>query len=341
MTSAGRRAQDEEAVRDEEVVRHQEPPLGRFDLLGRFERWAARSEVRVLGRNPLSLLARVASRFVAVRVTGLAAEMTYFMTLSVLPLITALGASLGMLQEFVGRDAVLEMEQALVGSLRLVLSEDLTADVVAPMVRALLRQERLGFALSSLALALFLASRVFRAAIRALDDAYRVDDRRNVLQQYALSLGFTLGAVLTMAALLTMVVVGPLLGVGQWLAEGVGAGSVWTWAWTYGRVPLVLLVAVAWLSWLYLVGPNVDNTVRECLPGALVGALGLLALTVGFRSYLAVAGPGGPGIEDGPAAVLAAAQFLAAALASLVYTWLASTLVLLGGVVNAEWAQRD
>lgn len=318
-----------------------EAPIGRWDLLARWERWAARSRLRVAGRNPLQLLARVVQRFVAVRVTGLAAEMTYFMTLSALPLVTALGASLGLLQGLVGRDAVLGMEQAVVDSLQLVLSEEYSAEVVAPMVRTLLRQERLGFALSSLALALFLASRVFRAAIRALDDAYQVDERRGIVQLYGLSLAFTLGAVVTLALVLTLVVVGPLLGAGQQLAEGLGAGSVWSWAWAYGRVPLLLLVVVAWLTWLYLVGPNVENTVRQSLPGALVAAAGLLVLTLGFRSYLDVAGPGGPGIQDGSAAVLAAAQFLAAMLASLLYSWLASTLVLLGGVVNAEWSHAD
>ena len=57
----------------------------------RFEQRVARHRLRLRGR-PLGLLSvRVARRFVEVRVTGLAAEMTYYLILSLVPLVTALG----------------------------------------------------------------------------------------------------------------------------------------------------------------------------------------------------------------------------------------------------------
>ena len=320
-----------------------DPPAGapRRDLLGRVELRAGRLRWRVRGRNPASLALRVARRFGDVRAMGLAAEMTYFATLSVLPLVAALGAGIGLVGRLVGPEQVAEMERTAVEAVDLVLSDELTRDVVAPLLTELLRSERVGVALGSVAVALFLGSRVFRAAIRALDDAYRVPEPRTVVKQYLLSLGFALGAVVVLVALLSTLVVGPLLGGGQAVADRVGAGGVFSAVWSVLRGPLVVVVAVGWLTWLYWAGPAVEGSWRSALPGAVVGVLALLLLTVGFRVYLDVAGPAGPRVETGPDAVLAVGQFIAAALASLLYAWLASAAVLLGGVVNAEWARRD
>jgi membrane protein len=309
--------------------------------MSRLEGRAARSGRRVLGRNLPLVLVRIAQRVVAVRITGLAAEMTYFAALSVLPLVTALGASLGLLERFTSSEQVDEMRRTAVDAVGVVLSDDLTRDVVSPLLTELLQQENVGVALSGLGVTLWLASRVFRAAIRALDDAYGVEERRPVLQQYALSLGFSLGAVVVLTVVLSMVVVGPLLGGAQALADQAGAGAVFAWVWTWGRWPVVVLVGVAWLTWLYRAGPNVSNSWRSALPGALVATAVLIVLTIGFRLYLGVAGPQGPEVRDSPDAVLIVGQFLGVALACLLYAWLVSIAVLLGGVVNAEWERRD
>ena len=305
-------------------------------ILARVERRAARSPRRLAGRNPALVLARIARRFVEVRLTGLAAEMTYFTALSLFPLLTAVGASLGLLERVLGDDAVTGMEDMVVENLQLVLSQELTDQVVAPLVRDLLRSERVGVAVSGVLVALWLSSRVFRAAIRALDEAYEVEERRTLLQQYALSLLFTLGAVLMITTFLTTVVIGPLLGWGRGIAEEFGAGSAYDLAWSYGRWAVLIAGGVLWHAWVYLVGPNVDNTWRETLPGAVVAVAGLALLSVGFRVYVEVAGPQGPRVETGSEGVLAVTQFVGAALAGLLYAWLANSIVLLGGLVNAE-----
>ena len=330
-----------EQSRSGSVRREQDSRPVRQDLLTRLETRAQRSRLRVRGRNPAHLVIRVVQRCVAVRITGLAAEMTYFAALSVLLLVTALGASLGLLERFTSPEQVDEMRRTAVDAVGAVLSDELTRDVVSPLLVELLRQENVGVALSGLGVALWLASRVFRAAIRALDDAYGVRERRTLLRQYGLSLGFSLGAVVVLTVLLSMVVVGPLLGGGQALADRVGAGPVFEWSWTLGRWPFAVLVGVAWLTWLYRAGPNVANSWRSALPGAVVATTALILLTVGFRIYLDVAGPQGPEVRDGPDAVLIVGQFLGVALACLLYAWLASIAVLLGGVVNAEWERRD
>src|SRR5690606_28147660 len=71
----------------------------RAPLLTRLETWAqARSSSP---RSPLLVTVRAWRRAIDVRVTGLAAEMTYYGLISLVPLLTALGASLGFLERLV------------------------------------------------------------------------------------------------------------------------------------------------------------------------------------------------------------------------------------------------
>lgn len=291
----------------------------------------------LLGTVDAGLLAvRSARRVVEVRVTGLAAEMTYYALISLLPLLTATGAALGFLERFVGAERVQRVEDGLVQGLGRVFDPEVTRDVLAPLVRGLLEQERTGVAVGSVLVALWLASRMFRAAIRALDDAYSVPERRSLVLQVVLGLGFALGAVVTLVVVLAMVVVGPLLGGGAALAERWGTGEAYLAAWSVGRWALVGGVSTAFLTLLYRYGPALDHTWRRCLPGALLGTVGLVLVAWAFATYLDVVGSSGPDVAQATAAVRAAAQAVGAVLAGVLWLWLSSIVILAGGVVNAE-----
>ena len=305
-------------------------------LFDRLERLAVRGPVGPGWLNVFLLGVRAARRFVDVRVTGLAAEMTYYALISLLPLITALGAALGFLQRFVGQQQVQQIETAFVGVLSRVFDEELAGDILAPMVEGLLRQERAGVAIGSLAIALWLAGRMFRAAIRALDDAYVVSERRGLLALLGLGTGLSLLAVVTVLVVLAMVVVGPLLGGGQRLADWMGLGRAFEVLWAVTRWPVVAVICVVFLSVLYRYGPNVRNTWRDCLPGAVVGTAGLVAVAIGFQVYLSVAGPTVPEVAEGGEAVAVAGRMLGAVLAGVLWGWLSSIVVLTGGILNAE-----
>ena len=308
------------------------------DPLERLERRAERVPQRFLGRNVAVMLVRTVRRFVSVRVTGLAAEMTYYTILSLVPLLTGLGAGLGLLERFVGADTVADMESGIINAVEAVFSEELMADVVTPLIEELLRQERTGIAVTGLLLSIWLASRVFRAAIRALDDAYEVEERRTFLQQWTLSLGFTLAAVVMVTATLSFLVIGPLLGGGVQIAEWIGLGDTFARVWAAGRWPVLTMISIAFLAWLYRTGPNVTNRWRDCIPGAIVATAGLILVASLFRVYLEVAGPQVPDVAQGDEGVLIAAQLLGVLAATLIFVWLSNICVLVGGLINAEWA---
>jgi len=307
------------------------------------EMWFDRLESVSAGLGPrirrygLPLLAvRSVRRIVDVRITGLAAEMTYYALISLVPLLTALAATLGFLERLIGPAKVRDIEDGLIDSLAAVFDTQLTEDVFAPLVRGLLSQERAGVALGGVAVALWLASRMFRAAIRALDDAYGVPERRGLFAQWGLGLALALAAVVTLVVLLAMVVVGPLLGGAQSLARQVGQQESFELLWGVLRWPAVVAVCVAFLAVLYRYGPNIDTTWRHCLPGAVTGMAGLIGIAVGFRFYLDVAGPAGIDVGQADEAVRAAAQAVGAVLAGVLWLWLSSIVILAGGVLNAE-----
>lgn len=309
------------------------------DRLDRLERWAADRGPR-LGDVPLLLLlVRVWRRAVDVRVTGLAAEMTYYGLISLIPLVTAVGATLGFAERLLGDERVRRIEEFVLDGLGVVFEARVTADVLRPLVAGLLREERTGFALGGLLVALWLASRMFRAAIRALDDAYQVPERRGLVDLWLLGLGLAVAAVLTVVVLLAMVVVGPLLGGGDRLVAWFGAEAVWHQAWSWARWPLVGLVCVLFLVLLYRFGPNARVRVRACLPGAVVGTLALIGIAGGVQAYLATVGTGAPDVGRPGEAVAVAAQVIGVVLAGVLWGWLSSIAVLTGGVLNAELAR--
>ena len=222
--------------------------------------------LRVRGVSISLLAVRSGQQCLNVRVTGLAAEMTYYALLSLLPLTGALGASLGFLERMAGPEEALEAEAAIIQGLQAVFSTEATADVIAPLVQGLLRQDRTGFALFGFLVSLFFASRIFRSVINTLDAAYRVEKPRGVLSVWILGMMFALFAVVVATTILSLVVVGPLLGGGRSIANWLGFGAVFEAAWVVARWPVVFAVAAAFLTFLYHVGPNVKIPGQEaCL----------------------------------------------------------------------------
>lgn len=309
------------------------------ELTRRAQEWADAREETVAGRNPWSVAVRTVRATIEDRVTGLAAEMAFFALLSLVPLVVALGASLGSLEMFVGREAVTRGQEAVLTVLSTVFSPQVTQDVLRPLVEGLLDQTRGGFAISSFLIALWLASRVFTATIRALDLAYDVEERRGLVTQRLLAVVFALGAVLAASVTLLFSVVGPLLGTAQDIANRLGFGEAFTVAWQLGRWPLVMAVVVGFFATVYRFGPNVRNTWSQCLPGALLGVFLWLLSSLGFRIYLATAGSPVGRFEAGAEAA-ALLGVVGAIVAAMLWIYLSSVALLIGGELNSVLARR-
>lgn len=320
-------------------------PLRRFrakrarngDLMTRLQHRVDSREAREDKADYLAVAVRSIKRAQEVRVTGLAAEMAYYGLISLVPLTLALGASLGFLERILGRAQVAELESTLITGVGSIFSPDVAQEILTPLIQGLLAQERTGIAIGSAIVVLWLASRMFRAAIRALDDAYAVPRRRSLLTMQILGLTLALGAVITLLVLLALVVVGPLLGDGTELAEQFGLSEVFEVAWAVLRWPAVAAVCALYLTMLYRFGPKVHPVWTRCIPGAVISTIGLIGISLGFAQVLDYTGTSILAAESLPdATVRAAAQTIGMVLAGVLWIWLSSIAILTGGVINAE-----
>lgn len=258
----------------------------------------------------------------AVRLTGLAAEMAFFATLGLFPGLLVVAGLLGWLDTLAGGMVAGRAESAVVEFLGRLLTDRASGVVTA--MRDLFERGRGGVVVSGLALALWSMSRGFAAAIRALDMAYRVAERRGWLKVRLTGILLALGSALMVALVLVILVLGPLMDQGSARAERIETGTILGVAWSWLRPPILLLLLVAWMTALYRFAPNHRTGWRRGLPGAVTAALLWVLLALGFRAYI--------GLAAGMNQVFGV---LGGGLIVLIFLYLLSLALLLGGELNA------
>ena len=206
----------------------------------------------------------------------------------------------------VGDDLALELRDVIDGLVDRVLTTQ--ADVLRRPIDELFEQDRPGVLSASLATAVFTLSRGFAGLVRGLDAVYDVEETRNFAHTRALSIGLAVGTLATVVASTAL-----------WSAAG-DAGVP-----PLVRAPLALAVLVAWSATMFHIGPNHHTPWRYDVPGAVVAAVGWLALSVGFGWYVRLVGADGGGDVIG---------VVGAVLLGLTWMWAACVVFLVGGELN-------
>jgi membrane protein len=316
-------------------------PADRIPVWDRALAWAARRPERVLGYNPWQLGAHVLRTAPRHRVTGPAAEMSFFAMLTLVPLTVAVGAALGQIQRFVGPEKIARGQDAAIGVVRMVISPKLTDGVVDPFVRAQLSQPKGGgAAIGGLLLTWWLAGRLFAATSRALDTAYHDRHARLSISQRLIALGFAFVSVVVVVLTLGIMVDAPFMD--EDVALDIGVSRALITIWYVGRWPVVLAVLVGFLLCLYRLAPTVRHAWRHLLPGAVLGVALWILAAVAFRVYLAF-GRGAPtGVVVNNAQVVLIGRAVGAVVATVLWTYFSSVAILVGNELNAELARlRD
>src|SRR5919199_1342954 len=292
------------------------------------------------GGSRWATVVRVARSARLHRTTGHAAEMAFFAVLTLVPSTVAVGSALGLSKHIVGAGVVAEAEHAGNGAVRALMGPQLADSVITPFVHVQLTQPHGGVAIGGLLAAWWLSSRLFEATGHALDTAYGVTDRRPTLVSRLLALGFALGSVLLVAVTVEVMVVGPLGSPRSGPASDLGVGSLYEHGWAVLRWPLLLLIVVGFLVSLYRFSPNVRHGWRECLPGALFGAALWVLAAVGFRVAAAMGLQGTHSVNGDDPSVQIIGQAVNAVIATVLWAYLASIAILLGGEFNATLRRR-
>ena len=276
-----------------------------------------RSSPTVLLRIPPSgwreIAGRVRRSVIADDVTTIAAGTTYYLLLSLVPMLTMLVSVYGLFADPGTVQAQLDHVRAFVPSGGMEILED--------QLNRLVRQPRrgLGSALAaSLLLALWTANAGMKSIIRAINVAYGSTERRSYVRLTLVSMVFTIGMLCMLIAMVASTVVLP----GVLALVGVSNPGLIRWA----SMGVLFVAAVLGLSALYRWGPSRSNAYWKWFsPGAaltllLGGAAGVLFswYVTAFGSYNRTYGS------------------LGAMIGFITWIWLMSIVLIVGAEIDAE-----
>jgi membrane protein len=272
------------------------------------------------------------------RTTGHAAEMAFFAVLTLVPSTIAVGSALGLSERLVSAGVVAKAEQAASDAVRVLMGPQLADNVISPFVHAQLTQPHRDVAIGALLIAWWLSSHLFMATSHALDDCYGVRDHRPTVVQRFIALAFALASVAVVAVTAEMMVSGPLGELTGDPAKTLGIEGAYSSVWSIARWPIGFALVVGFLICLYRFSANVRHCWRDCLPGAVAGATLWISAAVVFRLTAGVRDWSGVASND-PSVTLIG-QAVNAVVSTVLWAYLASIAILLGGELNAVLRDR-
>lgn len=253
------------------------------------------------------------------RVFMIAAGVTFYGLLAVIPAMTAVVALYSLIADAGG---IADM----VGSLSGVVPAEVLAMVTTELQRlAAANKGALGITtLVGIAVALWGVQGGIKGLIEALNIAYGTEETRSFLRRTVVALEFALvGSGMIVAIII-------LAGVVPKIVAMLPGASMVQQALLLLRWPLLVLLLAAGLGLVYFYGPNRQGAAfRWITPGAIVAALLLVCGSAAFAFYLA-----------NFAAYSESYGALGSAVALMIWLWLASISVLVGAEVNAELDRR-
>jgi membrane protein len=250
------------------------------------------------------------------RVLLVAAGVTYYALLALFPAVAAIVTLYGL---FADTSSINEDLRLLSGFL-----PQGALEVIGDQVKRITAQgqARLGFTLlGTLGLSLWGANAGTKAIFDALNIIYKEREKRGFIKLTLSSLAFTVAAIVLALLSLTGIVLVPVALKFLGLAEGSWASLLALLRW-----PLLYLVIVFGLACLYRYGPSRTEpqwrwvTWGSAIAAAIwiVGSLLLSWYVTNFGTYNATYGS------------------LGAVIGFMVWLWLSTTIVLIGGEINAE-----
>ncbi len=276
------------------------------------------------GPSLRTLVVRTYRDSVADRLPGLAAEVSFFALLSLPPLLLVLLGTVGYVGDLFGPGVVDTLRDGIIDAADNVLTPATIEDIVEPAVTNLLTEGRADILSLGAVLAVWSASRAIRVFVRTVSVAYDLEDNRSWWQLRFLGVGLTIAGIIALTVLLPLLVLGPRFGVALAArsdAMETAVELVWQIAW----YPVVIVLGLSLLAWVYHVVPPHRTQWRRDLPGAVL-ALAVWALgSLGLRTYAVVF------VETDSAYSL-----FGAPLVLLLWVYVSAFALLLGAELNAE-----
>jgi membrane protein len=249
------------------------------------------------------------------RVVSIAAGVTFFVLLAIFPGIAALVAIYGLFADpsSIGQH-LNDLSGVLPGGATDVIGDQLTRLTSQP-------RSRLGFALAfGVAVSLWSANAGMKALFDALNVVYGEKEQRSFIKLNAISLAFTLSALIFMMIALSAIAILPIA-IGY---LGLSGGAEWLIA--FGKWPLLVVTIAVGIALIYRYGPSrKEPQWRWVSWGSALAALLWLATSILFSWYA-----GNFGNYDKTYGSLGAAVGL------MTWMWLSFVVILVGAELDAE-----
>jgi membrane protein len=232
-----------------------------------WERWWQRTK---------KLSVTVYNELFRTRAFTMAAAMSYYFLLALVPLLIFLSAMLGYLPVPNLFDQLLDVLAVLVPPEAMQMVQKILASMLTPHHGGLLSFGLLSY--------LWTASGGFAASIEALNVAYDVKQQRSWWRDrvQALLLTLTTG-VLTLVGLL-LIIAGPRFG--YLLSDLFGVSRAFADVWPLLRLATIFVTIVLAVEIQYYLAPNRKQRFMNTLPGALVAVTGVFLSSAGLGFYL-------------------------------------------------------
>lgn len=208
---------------------------------------------------------------------GRAAQLSFFVLLALFPTLIVLTAIMGLL-------SVQNFMPELMGYLRNVVPADALS-----MVERFLEQIGEGGGTNVLSIgalgALWASSSGVIAIIETLNIVYGVKvDSRPFWRVRLTAILLTIGLAGFVIASMTLVLYGGHIG--RWVADFVGLGAVFTWAWVVLQWPVIIALMLFVVGAVYYTCPDIQQAWRWVSPGSVFAVAMWLIVSLGFKLYL-------------------------------------------------------
>jgi membrane protein len=270
------------------------------------------------GPSKEAVFKRALSEFRNNNLTTLAAALTYYAVLSVVPGLIVLVSVLGLVGHNIASRVTSQVESLAPGS---------SATFVHSLITQA-QQHKSGAGLTAIAglvIALWSASSYVNAFRHASNIIYGIGEGRPIWKTVPLRLGVTVVAVIVLVISATIVVVsGP---VANEVGHVIGAGHAAVMVWDILKWPVLLILVSFLLAILFWASPNAkQGGIRWISPGGVIATVLWVAISALFAVYVTHFSSYDKTYGS-----------LAGVVIFLVWLWLTNIALLMGAQVNAEF----
>ena len=281
-------------------------------------------------RRPTQAVVTEVRTVLDARLPGLAAEIAFWVLLSLPALLVAGIAAAGIATDrMLGTDWQEQVIARATEVATVALTPGTIDQVVEPVLERMLEGGGAGVVSFAFLAAVWTASRAVKTVLTTLAIVSERSDVRSGWQDRLLGFGITLGGLVVGTVLAPLLIAGP--GAGQLLQDAAplelsGLARIWS----VGYWPTVIVLATLALAALYHFGVPGRTRWRWALPGAGLATGVWLAGSAGLRIY-------GSWVVDADGAY----GPLAGPIVGLLWLWVTGFAVLLGGLLNARLARHS